>query len=462
MRRLLLLLPLLVLAAPLAAQDDVDRFINDTLIRQGKEDAGKAKNLDPKRIINESNSFLKEREPEMTAEEYAIYEQVMTMLATNPDFALKLLESLMGDKKTPSPAFEFILGNAHYAAGRMAEAEKSYRSATEHYPSFVRAWTNLGLLYYTGGRFAEGIPCFARAIVLGDRNPSTFGLLACCLERTGDTVSAENAFMQALAGDPLNSDWKEGLLRVYVDSKQFGPAEVVVRSLIKAKPTETRYWLTYANIYLSTNRKGSAIALLEAASATGVAGPDELAVLGDLYAERALYPEALAAYRKVYAASAPQGEKRLIRYAQMQLGAGRLAEAQQALEPLAKTITADSRTDFLQARADLLYARKEWAPARKELEALLAADPLNGRALLLTGRTYLAEGDDAHAQLAFESAYHVPGTVYHASLELANLELRQKHYPKVVEYLEKAQAIERTEPVSDLLQQVKALLVPES
>ncbi len=462
MRPLTTLLPLLLLAAPLAAQDDIQRFMNEAVLHQDKENAGKAKGLDPKRIINESNSFLKEREPEMTAEEYAVYEQVMTMLATNPDFALKLLESLMGDKKAPSPAFEFILGNAHYAAGRTAEAERSYRSAVEHYPSFVRAWNNLGLLYYSSGRFAEGIPCFSRSIVLGDRNPSTFGLLGCCLERTGDSIAAENAFLQALAGDPLSTDWKEGLLRVYVDTKQFGPAEVVVRGLIKLRPAETRYWLTYANIYLSTNRKGSAIALLEAASATGVAGPDELSVLGDLYAERGLFPEALAVYRKVYAAAPPQGEKRLIRYAQMLLGTGRLADAQQTLEPLAKSVSADSRTDFLQARADLFFAKKDWPQARQELAGLLAADPLNGRALLLTGRTYLAEGDETHAQLAFESAYQVPGSVYHASLELANLELRQKHYPKVVSYLEKAQSIEKTEPVSDLLQQVKTLLVTEN
>lgn len=46
--------------------------------------------LDPKRIINESNNFLKEREPEMTAEEYALYEKVVAMLSTRPEFALKL------------------------------------------------------------------------------------------------------------------------------------------------------------------------------------------------------------------------------------------------------------------------------------------------------------------------------------------------------------------------------------
>ena len=73
--------------------------------------------LDPKRIINESNSFLKQREPEMTAEEYALYEKVVAMLAGgNPQFALKLLEAMVNEKEAPSPAFSFILGNAYYAA----------------------------------------------------------------------------------------------------------------------------------------------------------------------------------------------------------------------------------------------------------------------------------------------------------------------------------------------------------
>jgi DNA replication initiation complex subunit (GINS family) len=88
-----------------------------------------APKLDPKRIINDSNNFLKEREPEMTAEEYALYEKVVTSLSSNPEFALKLLEAMMGEKDQPSPAFEFILGNVYYSAGQTDKAEARYRSA---------------------------------------------------------------------------------------------------------------------------------------------------------------------------------------------------------------------------------------------------------------------------------------------------------------------------------------------
>ena len=56
-----------------------------------------APKLDPKRIINDSNGFLKEREPEMTAEEYALYEKVGTMLQSQPEFALKLLEAMVNE-----------------------------------------------------------------------------------------------------------------------------------------------------------------------------------------------------------------------------------------------------------------------------------------------------------------------------------------------------------------------------
>lgn len=40
---------------------------------------------DPNRIINESYSFLKEREPEMTETEYALYEKVIPMISAQPD-----------------------------------------------------------------------------------------------------------------------------------------------------------------------------------------------------------------------------------------------------------------------------------------------------------------------------------------------------------------------------------------
>ena len=447
----------LAAAAPVAADDtfSLADWMRETDQGQKRVEAPR---LDPKRIINESNSFLKEREPEMTAEEYALYEKVMTMLTTNVDFALKMLEAMMDEKEPPSPAFEFILGNTYYAANQPDLAEKRYLSAVKRYPNFVRAWNNLGVLYYTSNRFAEAIPCFSKSVVLGDREPLTFGLLGFCLERGGNVVSAEMAYMQALSGDPSNADWKEGLLRIYIAGKQYGRAESLVGNLIKERPAEKRLWLTAAGVLLAQGRKVEAAVLLETAAGTGFAGADELLLLGDLYAEQNLAAEAVAVYQKALGPARDRGEQKLIRFAQVLIATGKLAEAEQALGALKTELTPPGRLALLQGRADLLIARKRWPEARAEAEALLKLAPLDGRALLTVGRTYAEEQDFPHAMLAFEAAYRIPESTYRASLELAGLELRNRRYDKSVEYIEKALSIQRTDSVEDYLARVKTLL----
>jgi tetratricopeptide (TPR) repeat protein len=420
--------------------------------------AADAPSVDPKRIINESNQFLKEREPEMTEEEYALYEKVLTMLSSNPDFAVKLLEAMGSDKEPPSPAFEFILGNAYYAAGQTEKSEEKYRSAVKRYPSFLRAWVNLGVLYFATEKYRDAVPCFSKAITLGDRDSSTFGMLGYSLEKEGNIVSAEMAYMQALSGDPGSADWKEGLLRICIEGKQFPRAESLVKNIIRDRPSETQFWLIYANILLSEGRKLDATVLLETGAGMGVANTEELSLLGDLYADQDLVPEAAGAYRKVLAASPELGEPKLLHFARVLTEDGKLQEAQEVLEGLKPKVSPAGQVEFLQATSDLLSAQKHWPEARHELEELLKLEPLNGRALLSIGRTYTAEEDIPRATFAFEAAAQVPGTAYSANLELANIEIKNRHYSRSVDYLEKALSIQKTEAVEDFLARVKTLV----
>ena len=418
--------------------------------------------LDPKRIINESSSFLKEREPEMTEEEYALYEKVVSMLASNPEFAVKLLEAMYtSDKEPPSPAFGFILGNAYYAANQVDKAETNYRNAVNRYPTFLRAWVNLGVLYYSTGRYADAIPCFSKAVELGDRDSSTFGLLGYSLQKGGDLVSAEMAYMQALSGNPADVDWKEGLLGICIDGKQFTRAESLVKNLIKEKPDDSRYWLTYANILLAEGRKLEATVLLETASGAGIANVEELTLLGDLYAEQGMVPEAGAIYQKVLVPSPEIGERKLLHYAQVLISSKRLQDAQGVLDMFKSEGEDADGIELRQTRADLLAAQRKWPEERQELDGLLKLQPFNGRALISLGRSYAAEDDVPRATLAFETAYGVKDSTYIASLELANIELKNRHYSKSVEYLQKALSIEKTDEVQDFLVRVRTLVVKD-
>jgi tetratricopeptide (TPR) repeat protein len=414
--------------------------------------------LDPKRIINESSGFLKDREPEMTAEEYAVYEKVVDMLRSQPELAITLLEGMMTENQQPSPAFEFILGNAYFLAGQKDKAEARYLSAVKRYPTFIRAWYSLGVLYYSVDRYADAVPCLSQATSLGDRDPATLGLLGYCQERTGNAIVAEVCYMQALAVDSGNTDWMEGLLRIYVQRRQFESAEILAKSLIKLRPSDSSYWLAYANILVSENRKLDAMIMLEAAAGAGVAGPRELNMLADLYAEQGLDPEAIGAYQRLLAVAPDQGERQLLRFAQVLIANGSLKEAEGVLDGLPAALSPVGRIGALQARSDLFAARKQWPEARRELEELLRAAPLDGKALLSLGESYLAEGDFIHAGFALEAAFKVPETTYQASIELANIELKNRHFARCVEYLQAALNIERTEELQNYLDRVKALV----
>lgn len=455
MRTLRLLAPLLFLPALLPAQSELDILERTQLGTLGQQRSLK---LDPKRIINESTGFLREREPEMTAEEYALYEKVVTMLTSNPAFALRLLEGMMNESEEPSPAFRFILGNAYYAAGDNAKTEESYRAAVERYPSFLRAWNNLGVLYYSTDRFDEAVKAFSESVSLGDRDPTTYGLLGYSLEKENNLIAAEVAYMQALAGDPANADWQEGLLRICVQGRQLVRAEAIARSLIKNRPGEARFWLVLANVLLTGERRLEAMAMLELCAGVGVAGPDEMILLGDLYAERGLYPEALAIYTKLIKPDPATGEQKLLRLAQTHAAAGRPADATVALTALPATLTPAGRITRLLVQAQIARAAERWADAQRDLDAILAEQPMHGPALLALGGVHVAAGDDARAAFVFETALQVPDAAYRASLELANLELRARNYARSVAHLQRALGLEHSEEVADYLARVRTLV----
>lgn len=413
--------------------------------------------VDPNQVINESNSFLKEKEPEMTSEEYALYEKAVTLLTSNPAFAVRLLEAMVKDKSEPSPAFEFILGNAYYAAGEVAKCEASYRKAVDRFPTFLRAWNNLGVLYYSEKQWPEAVNAFSKAVSLGDRESTTYGLLAYSLEQAGNDNAAEVAYMQALSGDPSNVDWLEGLLRMCLKSHQVVRAESIARTLVKGHPKEARYWLILANVLLTADRRLEAAIVLETAAGAGIANQEELILLGDLYAENRMHTEALAIYTKLLKPAPNLGEDRLLRFAESLVSAGRTDEAAAALRALPADVSAKGASSrrLIAARIDAIDGR--WPEARSKLEALLAEEPMNGEALLALGKVDVAAGDDAHASYAFETATRVPETAYRANLELANLELRQRRYSRSVTYLEAALKIERSDAVADYLARIRTL-----
>jgi len=414
--------------------------------------------LDPNRIINESYGFLKNREPEMTATEYALYDKVVGLIGTRPEYAMKLLETILGEKTAATPAFEFVLGNAYYAAGKQDTAVVHYRVAVEKSPEFTRAWTNLAVAYYAAGRYEDAVPCFSKALSLGDRAASTYGLLAYCLAKADNALAAEMAYMQAYALDPSNTDWIRGLVELLVSSRQYSRAEALVRELIRLKPTDQPNWMLHATILIAQERKIDAIAVLETASRLGALESPGLLLLGDLYSEQKFHAEAVAAYRQSLPAAPDAGAQRLIRYAQALVATQKLEEAERVLARPASGSNRETTVLYLETKAALDFAKKDRASAQKTLESLIELEPLHPRSLLGLGELYASGGQTTKARLFYEQASQLPECAYQANLELANLALNAKDYRQSAAHLRLALNLQRSAVLQDYLARVSALL----
>jgi tetratricopeptide (TPR) repeat protein len=417
-----------------------------------------AAKADQDRIINESADFLKNREPEMTEGEYAFYEKIVAMLKIQPEFAMQLLQGMTAGSDHPSPAFEFVMGNAQYNAGHRDEAEVHYRRAVGYFPDYQRAWTNLGVLYYGAERYKEAVAAFGKAVELGDSTAETSGMLAYALKRVGNSVGAEVAYLRALSTQPENADWIDGLCGLYIETRQYGRAEPLVRRLIELQPDEPRHWQDLAGLLISQDRPMEAIVVLESARGLQVSNDDMVLELGDLYAQQKLHAEALAVYRDLLKRDPTAGAKRLIGAAMAALEEGRDTEAAEYLATAEKDVPAGQRGVFLQTRAELAVARKDWGAARRDLEGALAARPLDGPLLLRLGQVLKSGGAEVEAREYLEAASRSPGSAYRAHLELADIELRARHFRLCADQLEQALTDEKSPALEEYLVKIKKLI----
>lgn len=417
--------------------------------------------VDVHAIINDSYQFLRNREPIMTAGEFSLYETIIPMVFEQPDYALRLLETMVADEEPESAAFEFVLGNVYFMQERYESAEARYLGALKQYPEFLRAWFNLGVLRFTLGRYGEAVPCFTRAIALGNRDARTLGLLGYSLQRTGNGIVAEIAYMQALVAEPDNADLIESLLKLYLENGNTVRAEALLRELTRLDPANGERQLLYARTLHEAGRAIEAIVVLEVAASLEVLEVDGLLYLGNLFAQEGLFPEAVARYRQVIATHPDLGLDQLLTFARFLIEEGQLEEAVGLLRSMAEPDSEQAKIAWLKARSELAFAQGSWGEARATLENLLIRTPLDGDSLVRLGQVHQMEGELARAEMVMERALQVEESRHRASLELANYAVLRQDYRRSMRYLEQAMDLESSPEIKAHLERLRALVAQE-
>jgi tetratricopeptide (TPR) repeat protein len=192
----------------------------------------------------------------------------------------------------------YAQGERALAAGRYAEAQRSYEQLRALQPERAEVHARLGLIYFQQGRFADALPSLRRALELAPALPNLGALTAMSLSELGRHQEAvaglEEAFRQ-LAGDrALRRLVGLHLQRSYTDLDRDADAVAVALELSRAYPDDPE-------VLYHTGRLFGNYAYLQTTKLARVA-PESTwlhQAAGEANESQGLLDQAIAEYRQV-------------------------------------------------------------------------------------------------------------------------------------------------------------------
>jgi tetratricopeptide (TPR) repeat protein len=415
-----------------------------------------------------SYGILADYEPKLTAVERTELEKVLSLMAVNQDSAISQLNAFM----TPdsSALFDFTLANLYFQKDDAEQAEKHYRLATAKYPSFRRAYKNLGLVSVRLAHYEEAIKAFSRLIELGAGDGLSYGLLGYSLAATGSFVSAESAYRSAMLLQSDALDWKLGLAQSVLKQRKFGEAASLCDELLQRYPDRADFWLLQANAYLGMDQPLKAAENFEIVAHMGKATFQTYYTLGDIYTNAGLYDLASRAYGQAIAAKPDQDLDRPLRSVEIlsqrdavPQARALLAQVREASGPglddagKKRVLRLDARLAMAEGGASGAVDGSSEAAAVKSLEEIVAIDPLDGEALMLLGQHYTRANEIDRAIFYYERASSLEPFEADAKVRQAQLLVAQNKYREAVPLLKRAQELKPRDEVARYLDQVERI-----
>jgi tetratricopeptide (TPR) repeat protein len=399
-------------------------------------------------------------EPRVTPDEVAVLEKVRPLMAQDLPKAEETLKKQI--KPDCSAILDFTLGGIYFQQDKMAEALDNYRKAVTKFPSFRRAWRNIGLIHTRDSKYDEAIGAFTKMIELGGGDAYAFGLLGYAYEAKQDYQAAEVAYRNALLLQPENIQWRIGLTRCVIKQQKFEDAVTLLEVLIARNPEQAAFWLLQAQAYLGMKQPLKAAENLEAVDRLGKATVEGLYTLGDIYVSESLTDLAQRAYRRAIDVDANQPLARPLRSAETLASRGALAQARQITarirEVWDKRMEEADRRKVLKLEARLSMAEGgSSAETAGVLEEVVKLDPLDGEALMLLGQHYSRQNEPDRAILYYERAESIEAFEATAKIRHAQVLVGMRRYAEAIPLLRRAQEVKPREDVQKYLEQVERL-----
>ncbi|NCW28012.1 MAG: hypothetical protein EBV83_06950, partial [Verrucomicrobia bacterium] len=399
-------------------------------------------------------------EPKLPATEKEAFTKIADLAAT--DVVKAYFELRAKTTETSSAIFDFTLGSIAFQLNRPNEAARYLENATRKFPTYLRAYKNLGLIQLQQGRTDDAIKTLTRAIELGGGDGNTFGLLGTAYVAKENFVAAEGAFRNALLLQPATPEWKLGLARCIFRQNKYAEAVSLMNDLIERQPDKPEFWLLLASAHLGLKENTAAATCYEMIDRLGKSTPDTLLSLGDIYLQESNYPLAVETYLRALDLKPDQKMDRPLRAAEVLNGRGAPTEAAILLAKLKEyggdKIETDKRKKILKLEAKIASAEGKSKESAEVLEKILAEDPLDGDALLLLGQFYAKNNQAEKAIFLFERAEGMEPFEADAKVRHAQVLVTTGKYDEAVPLLKRAQEIKPRESIARYLEQIERLL----
>lgn len=399
-------------------------------------------------------------EPRVTPEEVAILEKIRPLMAED----LKKAETLLQKQIKPecSAILDFTLGSIYFQQDKLTEAMDNYLKAITKFPSFRRAWRNIGLIYARNGNYDESIKAFTRMIELGGGDAYSFGLLGFAYASKQDYQAAEVAYRNALLLQPENTEWRLGVTRCAFKQKKYEDAVTLLEVLIARYPDKTDFWLLQSQAYLGMKQPLRAAENIEAMSSLGKASAESLYTLGDIYFSENLADLAGQAYVRAIDTDTKPSIARPLRSAEMLASRGAVTQARQVASHIKevrdKQMDEADRRKLLKLEMRLSMAE---GTGSKEtvgvMEEIVKLDPLDGEALMLLGQHFNKQNQPDRAIFYYERAESIDAFEINAKIRHAQVLVGMRRYADAIPLLRSAQETKPNDEVAAYLKQVERI-----
>lgn len=402
-----------------------------------------------------------EIEPRVTPDEVKILEKIRPLMANDLPKAEETLRKQM--KPDCSAVLDFTLGGIAFQQDKISDALTNYKKAVEKFPSFRRAWRNLGLIHARNGNYDDAIRAFTKMIELGGGDGYSYGLLGFAYASKQDFQAAEASYRNALLLQPDNTEWRLGLTRCVFRQEKFEDAAALLDGLIERYPEKADFWLLQAQTYLGMKQPLKAAEDLEAVDLLGKATVDSMHTLGDIYITENLMDLAARAYRRAIDVDAKQPIARPLRAAELLAARGALPQARQVASHIREVwgdggqnqMEEADRRKLLKLEARLSMAEGVDSPETAGvLEEIVKLDPLDGEALILLGQHYARQNEPDRAIFYYERAESLEAFEVNAKVRHAQALVGMGRYADAVPLLRRAQEIKPRDDIARYLEQV--------